>query len=75
MYILLIGSGNAKELKDCNIGGISVYGSNKIAPEFSIAKGIKVGDKEDKVEKAFGFQRIPATTMNITLYDMERIIV
>lgn len=47
-------SGNAKELKDCNVGGISVYGSNKNAPEFSIAKGIKVGDKEDKVREAFG---------------------
>lgn len=47
-------SGNAKELKDCNIGAISVYGSNKNAPEFSIAKGIKVGDKEDKIRAAFG---------------------
>lgn len=47
-------SGNAKELKDCNIGGIEVYASNKNAPEFSIAKGIKVGDKEDKIREAFG---------------------
>jgi len=44
-------SGNAKELKDCNIGGIEVYASNKNAPEFSIAKGIKVGDKEDKIRE------------------------
>lgn len=62
-------SGNAKELKDCNIGGISVYGSNKNAPEFSIAKGIKVGDKEDKVREAFGS---PTDTSNYDEYNYLR---
>ena len=62
-------SGNAKELKDCNIGGISVYGSNKNAPEFSIAKGIKVGDKEDKVREAFGS---PTDTSNYDEYNSLR---
>ena len=47
-------SGNAKEIKDCNVGGISVYAGSKDKPEFSIAKGIKVGDGEDKVREAFG---------------------
>lgn len=62
-------SGNAKELKDCNVGGISVYGSNKNAPEFSIAKGIKVGDKEDKVREAFGS---PTDTSNYDEYNYLR---
>lgn len=62
-------SGNAKELKDCNIGGISVYGSNKNAPEFSIAKDIKVGDKEDKVREAFGS---PTDTSNYDEYNYLR---
>ena len=62
-------SGYAKELKDCNVGGISVYGSNKNAPEFSIAKGIKVGDKEDKVREAFGS---PTDTSNYDEYNYLR---
>lgn len=45
-------SGNKKELKDCNIGGIEVSGKN--IPEFCIAKEIKVNDTEDKVREAFG---------------------
>ena len=62
-------AGYAKELKDCNVGGISVYGSNKNAPEFSIAKGIKVGDKEDKVREAFGS---PTDTSNYDEYNYLR---
>ena len=60
-------SGNTKELKDCNIGEIQVHGNNKSAPEFSIAKGIKVGDKEDKVKEAFGS---PTNVGNHDDYDL-----
>ena len=46
-------SGNAKMIRDCLVGEISVY-SYDDAPEFSIAKDIKVGVSKKEVREAFG---------------------